>query len=71
MGPAVLIEEGIRLQRQGALAEAADRFAQAGRAWGDQVDHLYPAYDFPFTYSRISDPIAEWASRKLAPFSTR
>jgi cytochrome c-type biogenesis protein CcmH/NrfG len=29
MGPAVLIEEGIRPQRQDALAEAADRFAQA------------------------------------------
>jgi hypothetical protein len=26
------------------------RFAQPGRAWGQQVDHLYPAYDFPFTY---------------------
>ena len=33
------------------------RFAQPGRAWGDQVDHLYPAYDFPFSYARQTDPI--------------
>jgi Alpha/beta hydrolase domain len=33
------------------------RFAQPGRAWGDQVDHLYPAYDFPFSYARQNDPI--------------
>jgi hypothetical protein len=25
------------------------RFSQPGRAWGQQVDHDYPAYDFPFT----------------------
>ena len=23
------------------------RFGQPGRAWDEQVDHLYPAYDFP------------------------
>ena len=33
------------------------RFGQPGRAWGDQVDHLYPAYDFPFTYARQRDPL--------------
>ena len=33
------------------------RFGQPGRAWGDQIDHLYPSYDFPFTYARQRDPI--------------
>ena len=33
------------------------RFGQPGRAWDDQVDHLYPAYDFPFTYQRQRDPL--------------
>lgn len=33
------------------------RFAQPGRAWGEQIDHLFPAYDFPFTYARVEDPI--------------
>ncbi|MBV8526596.1 MAG: hypothetical protein JOY71_31540, partial [Acetobacteraceae bacterium] len=23
------------------------RFGQPGRAWGQQIDHLYPGYDFP------------------------
>lgn len=33
------------------------RFAQPGRAWGDQIDHLYPAYDFPFAYAKQTDPL--------------
>lgn len=33
------------------------RFAQPGRAWGGEVDHLFPAYDFPFTYARQTDPL--------------
>ena len=33
------------------------RFAQPGRAWGQQIDHLYPAYDFPFTYAPQTDPL--------------
>ncbi len=33
------------------------RFAQPGHAWGDQVDHLYPAYDFPFTYAKQTDAL--------------
>jgi hypothetical protein len=41
----------------GGLAALNIRFAHAGRAWGEQVDHLYPAYDFPFTYERVTDPI--------------
>jgi len=41
----------------GGLAALNIRFAHPGRAWGEQVDHLYPAYDFPFTYARIHDPL--------------
>jgi hypothetical protein len=35
------------------------RFGQPPRAWGEQVDHLYPAYDFPFAYARQSDPLTQ------------
>ena len=33
------------------------RFGQPVRAWGEQTDHLYPAYDFPFSYTRQTDPL--------------
>jgi len=33
------------------------RFSAPGRAWGYTVDHLYPAYEFPFTYQRVLDPL--------------
>ncbi len=41
----------------GGLMPLNVRFAQPGRAWGQQVDHDYLAYDFPFTYARESDPL--------------
>jgi hypothetical protein len=41
----------------GGLLPLNVRFGQPGRAWGDQVDHLYPAYDFPFAYARQTDPL--------------
>ena len=41
----------------GGLMPLNVRFAQPLRAWGEQVDHLYPAYDFPFTYARQTDPL--------------
>ncbi len=41
----------------GGLLPLSLRFAQPGRAWGQQVDHLYPAYDGPFTYARQGDPL--------------
>jgi Alpha/beta hydrolase domain len=41
----------------GGLMPLNVRFAQPGRAWGEQIDHLYPAYDFPFAYGRQHDPI--------------
>jgi hypothetical protein len=43
----------------GGLMPLNVRFAQPLRAWGEQVDHLYPAYDFPFTYSRQTDPLTQ------------
>ncbi|MBI3702791.1 MAG: hypothetical protein HY244_02810 [Rhizobiales bacterium] len=43
----------------GGLMPLNIRFAQPGRAWGDQVDHLFPAYDFPFTYARQTDPLSQ------------
>jgi hypothetical protein len=33
------------------------RFAQPGRSWGQQVDHLTPGAGFPFAYGRVTDPI--------------
>ena len=41
----------------GGLMPLNLRFSPAGRAWGAEIDHLYPAYDFPFSYARQSDPI--------------
>ena len=41
----------------GGLMPLNVRFSQSLRAWGEQVDHLYPAYDFPFTYTRQTDPL--------------
>ncbi len=43
----------------GGLMPLNVRFGQPVRAWGEQTDHLYPAYDFPFTYSRQFDPLTE------------
>jgi hypothetical protein len=41
----------------GGLIPLNVRFGQPVRAWGEQTDHLYPAYDFPFTYARETDPL--------------
>src|SRR6266851_1087885 len=41
----------------GGRAAFNSRFSQPGRAWGYVGDHLYPAYQFPFTYARTHDPI--------------
>jgi hypothetical protein len=43
----------------GGLMPLNIRFGQPVRAWGEQTDHLYPAYDFPFTYARLTDPLTE------------
>jgi len=41
----------------GGLMPLNVRFGHPGRAWGDQIDHLYQAYDFPFHYAAMRDPI--------------
>lgn len=41
----------------GGLMPLNVRFGHPGRAWGDQIDHLYQAYDFPFHYTAMRDPI--------------
>jgi hypothetical protein len=43
----------------GGLMPLNVRFGQPVRAWGEQTDHLYPAYDFPFTYARQTDPLTQ------------
>ena len=43
----------------GGLMPLNVRFGQPVRAWGEQVDHLYPAYDFPFSYATQSDPLTQ------------
>ena len=41
----------------GGLLAVNIRFGQPGRGWNDQVDHLFPAYEFPFSYQRQMDPL--------------
>ena len=41
----------------GGLMPLNVRFGQPVRAWGEQTDHTYPAYEFPFTYGRQFDPL--------------
>lgn len=41
----------------GGLMPLNVRFGQPYRAWGEQTDHLYPAYEFPFAYAPQSDPL--------------
>lgn len=41
----------------GGRAFFNSRFSQAGRAWGQAYDHLYPAYQFPFAYQSMHDPL--------------
>ena len=43
----------------GGLMPLNLRFGQPDRAWGEQTDHLYPAYDFPFTYAHQTDPLTQ------------
>ena len=41
----------------GGLMPLNVRFGQPYRAWGEQTDHTYPAYEFPFTYANQADPL--------------
>lgn len=57
-------DEAGRTVFEGALPHVAAgraalniRFGQPGRAWGHQLDRLYPAYEFPFGYTAVRDPV--------------
>src|SRR5262245_766855 len=50
--------EGAMPHIGGGLISLNVRFAQPGHAWGDQVNHLYPGYDFPFSYAHQTDPLS-------------
>ena len=41
----------------GGLMPLNLRFGQPYRAWGEQTDHTYPAYEFPFAYASQADPL--------------
>ena len=41
----------------GGLLGLNIRFGAPGRGWNDQIDHLYPAYEFPFSYAKQTDPL--------------
>jgi len=41
----------------GGLLGLNIRFGQPGRGWNEQLDHLYPAYEFPFSYAKQTDPL--------------
>jgi len=41
----------------GGLMPLNVRFGQPYRAWGEQTDHTYPPYEFPFTYAAQADPL--------------
>ena len=51
--------EGAMPHIGGGLMPLNVRFGHPGRAWGDQIDHLYQAYDFPFHYASQHDPITQ------------
>lgn len=52
-----IVFEGAYPHIGGGRAAFNIRFGQPGRAWGHQPDHLYPAYEFPFGYMPIHDPL--------------
>jgi len=41
----------------GGLLPLNVRFGAPGRGWNEQVDRLFPAYEFPFSYTRQTDPL--------------
>jgi hypothetical protein len=52
-----IVFEGALPHIGGGRAAFNIRFGQPGRAWGHQVDHDYPAYEFPFSYMPTHDPL--------------
>jgi hypothetical protein len=52
----IVFEGAFPLIGGGRIAMNA-RFAAPARGWGYSVDRLYPAYEFPFSYMPVHDPI--------------
>ncbi len=52
-----IVYEGAYPHIGGGRAQFNSRFSHAGRAWGHVFDADYPAYEFPFSYGTIHDPI--------------
>jgi hypothetical protein len=57
-------DEAGRMVFDGAFAHSAagrgqinTRFSHGGRAWGQVPDNDYPAYEFPFAYMPMEDPL--------------
>jgi hypothetical protein len=42
------------------------RFGQPGRAWGHYPDRMYPAYEFPFAYQPLYDPVTDQSGGVLS-----
>jgi hypothetical protein len=53
-----MVFEGAFPHIGGGRAQFNSRFSHAGRAWGHVFDTGYPAYEFPFSYGVIHDPIS-------------
>jgi hypothetical protein len=52
-----IVFEGAFPHIGGGRAQFNSRFSHAGRAWGHVPDADYPAYEFPFTYTTVRDPL--------------
>jgi hypothetical protein len=52
-----IVFEGAFPQIGGGRVPMNVRFAAPARGWGYSIDHLYPAYEFPFSYMPTHDPI--------------
>ena len=52
-----IVYEGAYPHIAGGLVPLNVRFGQPGRSGGDQVDHLFPGYGFPFAYGTTTEPL--------------
>ena len=52
------IDPGVQNEKKaGKPISLGVHFGQPLRAQGEQTDHAYPAYDFPFAYASQTDPL--------------
>lgn len=49
--------EGAFVHSASGRAQLNSRFSHGGRAWGSVADADYPAYEFPFAYMPMRDPL--------------